>query len=74
MKIALGGGAYMESDEAPRNTRWHKRIVRAEKIANTRVGHNLVLECGHRVQAFGHLQNAAGVVLCTQCRDVEGAS
>lgn len=71
MKIPLGSDSYLEPDEEPRNTRFHKRIVRAEKIPNTRTGNNLTLECGHRVQSFGNLLHANGVVLCTQCRDRE---
>ena len=75
MKIALdSGGSYLEPDEGPRNTRYHKRIVRVEKIPNTRAGHNVTLECGHGVQAFGDLKHAEGVVLCTKCRDLDEAS
>jgi hypothetical protein len=69
MKIDLGYGAYLEPDEPPRDTEYHKRIVRAVRIPNTRAGHVLDLECGHRVQSFGRLEHADGVVLCTQCRD-----
>jgi hypothetical protein len=32
MKIDLGRGAYLEPDEGPRNTRWHMRIERSERI------------------------------------------
>jgi hypothetical protein len=71
MKIDLGHGAYLEPDEGPRNTPFHKRIVRVERIPNTRVGNNVILECGHRVQTFGDLTHAAGLVLCTECRDSE---
>ena len=72
MKIDLGHGVYMEPDEPPRDTKWHKRIVRVERIPNTRTGNNVTLECGHIVQAFGRLEpHAAGVVLCTVCRDAE---
>lgn len=72
MKIALdNGGSYLEPDEGPRDTKFHMRIVRVEPIPNTRAGFNLTLSCGHGVQAFGNLGRAAGVVLCTKCRDRE---
>jgi hypothetical protein len=72
MKIALdNGGSYLEPDEGPRNSRFHMKIVRVERIANTQSGHNLTLECGHGVQAFGNLRHAGGVVLCTKCRDLD---
>jgi hypothetical protein len=72
MKIALdSGGSYLEPDEGPRNTRFHKKIVRIERIANTRAGHTVTLECGHGVSTFGNLAHAEGVVLCTKCRDLE---
>jgi hypothetical protein len=71
MKIALdNGGSYLEPDEGPRTTRFHMAIVRTERIPNTRVGHNLTLSCGHSVQAFGNLEHAQGVILCTKCRDL----
>lgn len=72
MKIDLGHGRFLEPDEAPRNSQWHKRIVRTSRIPNTRVGRWCDLECGHRVMAFGDLAHADGVVLCTQCRDQAG--
>lgn len=72
MKIDLGHGAYLEPDEPPRNTRWHKRIVNATPIPNTRTGNVLDLECGHRSISYGNLSHAAGYVLCLQCRDAEG--
>ena len=71
MKIALDSGGYLEPDEGPRDTPFHKRIVRKEPIPNTRAGHNVTLECGHGVQTFGDLALAEGVVLCTKCRDLE---
>ena len=71
MKIDVGPGAYLEPDEGPRNTKHHMRIVRVERIANTRTGHNVTLECGHGVQTFGNLGQADGVILCTKCRDLE---
>jgi hypothetical protein len=72
VKIALdSGGSYLEPDEGPRNTRFHKRIVRIERIPNTRAGNNVTLECGHGVQTFGNLEHAGGVVLCTKCRDLD---
>lgn len=69
MKVDLGGGAYLEPDEGPRDTRFHKRIVSTKRIPNTRAGHYAALECGHQVMTFGNLSHAEGVALCTQCRD-----
>ena len=69
MTIDLGAGVYR--DEEPRDTQYHKRIVRAARIAGTRAGHNLDLECGHHVQSFGDLAYANGVVLCAQCRSAD---
>lgn len=71
MKIYCGAGAYLESDEGNRHTAFHRRILRVERIPNTLVGNWIDLECGHRAQAFGDLRHAAGVVLCTACRDRE---
>lgn len=71
MKIDLGGGAYLEPDEGPRDTRFHKRILRTEVIQGMRAGHQLTLECGHGVLVIGNLALAAGVVFCTKCRDLE---
>ena len=64
------GGSYLEPDEGPRNSRFHMRIVRLERIPGTRTGHNVTLECGHGVQTFGDLRYSSGVVLCTKCRDL----
>jgi hypothetical protein len=69
MKIPLGGGAYLEPGEGPRDSQFHKRIQRVAPIPNTRVGNYLVLECGHVAMAFGNLAHAGGVALCTDCRD-----
>jgi hypothetical protein len=71
MKIDLGRGAYLEPDEGPRDTPYHQRIICVTPIPNTRVGNYLELACGHRVMTFGKLEHAAGVVLCTECRDKE---
>jgi hypothetical protein len=73
MKIDLGGGAYLEPDEDPRESRFHMGIVCTERIPNTRVGHYAALTCGHRVLLFGDPALAGGRVLCTQCRDAAGA-
>lgn len=74
MKIALdSGGSYLEPDEGPRSTRFHKRILRVEKIPGFRSASNVTLECGHGVQAFGDLSHAGGVLFCAKCRDLEGA-
>jgi len=59
----------MESDDGPRDTFFHKRIVRTASIPNTRSGNYVDLECGHRAMTFGNLDEAGGVVLCSQCRD-----
>lgn len=72
MKIPLGRGAYLEPDDGPRDTWAHKRIVAVDRIPNTRNGHMLDLECGHRVMSFGNLTHAGGVVLCDQCRQGNG--
>lgn len=69
MRIDLGGGAYMESDEGPRDTQFHQRILRSEPILNTRCGHFLYLACGHKAMCFGPIAAAAGRVLCMECRD-----
>jgi hypothetical protein len=76
MKIALdSGGSYLEPDEGPRDTRFHMRVVRIERIPNTRAGNHLTLECGHGVQSYGNLDHAKvdGEVriMCTKCRDLE---
>jgi hypothetical protein len=68
-KIPLGGGAYIEPDEGPRNTPHHKRIVKTAPIPQTMTGQIVELECGHIVHTFGKLERAEGKVLCTQCRD-----
>jgi hypothetical protein len=71
MKVDLGHGAYLEPDEGPRNTAFHKRIVKSAPIATTRSGYFHDLECGHRVMTFGNLEHVNGVILCTACRDGE---
>jgi hypothetical protein len=74
MKIPLGDGSYLEPDEGPRTSRFHKKIVKAAPLPNTQSGNTLDLECGHRVMTFGNLAHAGGVVLCTQCRDAAEAN
>lgn len=69
MKIDLGYGIYMESDGEPRDSQFHRRIIAAQRIPETRAGNTLDLECGHRVRTFGNLAHTNGVVFCTQCRD-----
>jgi hypothetical protein len=69
MKIPLGGGSYLEPDEGPRNSSFHKRIVAVQAIPGTLKGNWCQLECGHVVQIYGDLKLANGVALCTQCRD-----
>ena len=74
MKIPVGHGSYLEPDEGPRNTKFHKRIVKTERIPQTRTGNWTTLECGHRHMTFGDLSHADGVILCTSCRDREVGS
>jgi hypothetical protein len=69
MKISIGDGAYIEPDEGPRNTPFHKRILQVTPLPNTLSGTTLDLECGHRVMGFGNLGHTGGVTLCLQCRD-----
>ena len=69
MKVDFGNGAYLESDDEPRDTVFHKRITRVSPLPNTRSGHMVTLECGHRAMTFGDLDHCGGVVLCTECRD-----
>ena len=69
MRIPLGKDVYIEADDGPRDTPFHKRIVRIAPIPNTRAGHWCELECGHQVQSFGDLAHTKGVILCLQCRD-----
>jgi hypothetical protein len=57
-------------DPPPRDSRFHRRIVKATPIAGTRSGHDVELECGHRVQTFGRLELADGRVLCDFCRGI----
>ena len=56
-----------DPDGGLRNTRIHKRILRSARMSNTKCGYWLELECGHKVMAFGNLENAAGIVKCDQC-------
>ena len=71
MKIDLGHGATLQPDEEPRGSRFHRKIIETTRIAGTRSGHRLKLECGHVVRAFGNLAHAGGSVLCTECRDTK---
>jgi hypothetical protein len=48
----------------------HKKIVRVVKIRGLRTGHNLHLECGHTVIAFGRElpgQENKAAVFCDEC-------
>ena len=56
-----------ETKGAPRDTQWHKKIVKSDRIPGTKTGNNVWLECGHRVQTFGDLSHTGGVVLCQEC-------
>ncbi|HEY1897036.1 MAG TPA: hypothetical protein VGG62_12215 [Terracidiphilus sp.] len=71
MRIDLGFGGYMEPGERLVDPRWRKRIMKTERVENTRSGHWCDLECGHRVMAFGNLDFAEGEMACLQCRDQE---
>jgi len=71
MKVDLGHGSYLEPDDGPRDSRFHKVIVAAVPIPGTRAGHDVLLQCGHHVQTFGDLRHAGGVAFCVQCRDQE---
>jgi hypothetical protein len=71
VKTYLGHGAYLEPDDGPRDSPWHKRIVRTERIPGTRVGNVADLACGHRVMMFGDPAHTGGVVLCVVCRDAQ---
>jgi hypothetical protein len=72
MKIDLGHGAYLEPDDGPRDSAFHKRILRTTPVANTRTGNWVDLECGHRVMSFGNLAYAHGVLLCERCKENAG--
>lgn len=63
-----------EHKSSPRNTPHHKRILTTSKIPGTKSGHNLGLECGHKVQTFGDLTHLNGVVLCQECALESSAS
>jgi hypothetical protein len=67
MKYDPPDGGCLYPDKGPRDTIFHKAVLRAEPVPNTLCGHWLDLECGHRVMAFGDLAHAGGVVLCDQC-------
>jgi hypothetical protein len=55
-RFHLGHGAYLEPDPEPRGSSpFHRRILRSERIPNTRTGQQVVLECGHTVQTFGRI-------------------
>lgn len=69
MKIDLGGGVYLEADQPPRRSPFHRAILRTERIPHTRRGYTVDLDCGHRAVVFGNLAQAGGRVFCTQCRD-----
>jgi hypothetical protein len=56
-------------DPAPRQSRWHRRILHVTPIAGTRSGHYLELECGHRPMAFGALSHLDGRALCLECKE-----
>jgi hypothetical protein len=72
-KIDLGNGSYLEPDEEPRQTLYHRQIVSAAAIPGTRSGHKTLLSCGHEVTTFGNLAHAAGILLCIRCRDADEA-
>ena len=52
-------------------TPFHRRIVTAVPIPNTRTGCACVLECNHAVTTYGDLSHArGGKVFCQQCHDI----
>src|SRR5262249_5199955 len=67
VKIDLGSGFSLEPDRGPRDSRFHKKIVR---VTPTKEGHGnwVELECGHRCIAFGDIAHAGNRVLCSSCR------
>jgi hypothetical protein len=69
MKIDFGRGMYLEPDEGPRDSPFHKRITKVIPMPDSRSGNTIHLECGHRAMTFGDLKLTDGVVLCTECRD-----
>ncbi len=71
MKIPLGSGGFLEPDEGPRDSRFHKRIVSVTPVPDTKYSNDVVLECGHNVCIIGDLSRVEGVILCTRCRDLE---
>jgi hypothetical protein len=73
MRTQLPGGGYIEPDPEPRQSEFHRRIVRQTRISGTLTGNDVWLECGHAVRTFGDLSKANGVVLCTRCRDTAKA-
>ena len=58
----------IEADDPEKWREFRKRIVSTERVKGTRTGTWVVLECGHRVAAFGDLDLAGGTVLCQECR------
>ena len=70
MELDFGYGWYTEPKHDPRDSEWHKQIVRVRPVTGSRKGHMLYLSCGHRCMAHGDLLEAAGVVLCRECRDM----
>lgn len=61
----------LEPDPEPRNTKFHKKIARYKSVPDHPNRHYILLECGHFCLVFGKLSHAEGVVLCTDCRDME---
>ena len=59
----------IEADPEPRNTEYHRAIVRITPIEGTKTGNNVELDCGHRCQTFGSLAHAQGRIYCSRCRD-----
>jgi len=69
MRINIGG-SFIEPDEGPRNTIFHRRIVREEEVVNMPCAKVLLLDCGHRVVAIGRVELCEGRVFCLYCKAV----
>lgn len=68
-KREIAPGVTIQPDAGERGTKFHRAIVKSERIPNTKTGYYLDLGCGHRVMAFGNLDRAAGRALCERCEE-----
>lgn len=69
MNHTRGDPGYLRPDMSPRNSPFHRSIVRIMRVEGTTSGHSLELDCGHKVFSFGDIAQAEGVILCTRCRE-----